>query len=165
MKKGADIAEDGPLIEVRRDLAVRDLERLFDVTIGLFKWMITTLLALNGAALLAIMGAADLRNVLVSGPMWPFAGGVFLALGGGIAVVLGFARIGEELFEALWRGDDLSVKSYDDFAPKSNQPIASLVGAVLLALSVVCFVWGCIWSGYAASNGPKTAQVMKVEEK
>ena len=136
----------------RRELAIRELDKVYDFTLDMFKWFVTTTLALNGAALVALMGGSDLRPLITGGPGWLFVPGVILSLAAGRTIVSLTSQLGAELMGVLWRGDSLDVDSFDDFAPVAEEKKKSLVGFWLLSLSVASFLAGSVWTGVAVQD-------------
>lgn len=154
MIKPSKPAQNDESIDYRRDLVLRDLERLHGTSVDLFKWIVTSCLALNGAALLALFGATELRDVVMDGPVWLFIMGLLLSLFGGIATMIGFAHHTKELFAALWRGDSLDIDDYEKFAPKSQHHIFGDFGGYLLGFSAGCFILGCGWVATVSHSLP-----------
>lgn len=149
----------------RRELASRDLDKTYSLTLEVFKWFVTTALALNGAALVALIGANDLRPLIASGPGFLFGAGVVLALLAALAIILAMIHIGKETFDALWRGDNLDVTSFDEFAPKADEEKKSEIAGWLLFGAIFCFVVGCIWTGVEAGMVKPSKPQPKLELK
>lgn len=165
MRNRSKQALNDDAFDTRRDLALRDLDLLYGIATELFKWLATTFLALNGAALLALLGAGDLRDLVVHGPVWLFIAGLAFAIFGGLGTMMGFAQDAKNLLAALWRKDGLEVKSYEEFLPKSKRNLWGDFGAWFLGISAGCFLLGCVWVGVIATQDSPSGQSVKEAKK
>ena len=129
-----------------------DLEKTYEVTLSLFKWFATTALAVNGAALIAGLSYPQFAKPFLEGPAWLFIAGATLALASGLALIKTFAKLGEVLFQAIWKNEGFEASDYDDFAPDAGAGWVGITGAILLGLSVLSFVGGCVWGGIALKD-------------
>ena len=136
---------DDDLIQRRRELIVADINRSFEVSSALFRWMIASTLLLNGGALVALLGVEDLRTSLARGVGWLFAGGIVSALMAGLGTAHTFAGAGVALIERLWADDEMGQSTYEGFYKRSKAVSAMIVlGPLFLCVSIGCFVQGCV---------------------
>ena len=131
----------------RLDLALRDLDKTYDLTADLAKWVGATVFALNGAAMIALLSSTETRRLLVEGPGLLFAIGVILPVVGTIIAVRSLASLGNAMSEALWKGGNFNVSSIEDLTPDFDNGAASRAIASFFSVSIICFVIGCFWGG------------------
>jgi hypothetical protein len=124
------------------------LERFIAELMGLGRWMLATLVVINGAGAVAVLSAPlDRWARAVAGAF--FVAGILAALGAGFTAVFVFKRLSRPLGQFL--GYALTVVHDGERAETlENEIIADLdkaatssIGTAIAALSVVTFVGGC----------------------
>lgn len=138
--------------EERRTIARDAINRAFDASMGLLKWVLTSVAAFHAAALIAGFNSDRFAAVMFAGPAWAFLGGIGLTLFSGILLSIGAAGYAGDLTGALWRGEGLDSETNDTYDPEPNWVVAS--GAALLGLSVAAFILGIGLAAYKIGQIP-----------
>jgi hypothetical protein len=149
------------VIEDRRQLARDNVSRTYEFAYSALKWVMTTTLVLNAAALAAALGTEKYSEELLSGPAWVFLVGVAFALFGGLALAVGLAGLGGKMSEALWSGEGIDQDTIDAFDPNADR--STVLGAALLGLALASFLVGAGYSGFAVTSA-KTEPDHKLEQ-
>jgi hypothetical protein len=152
------LTEKSELEKLRLELALRDLDKTYDLTADLAKWVGATVFALNGAAMIALLSSPETRRLLVDGPGWLFAIGVILPVVGTIIAVRSLALMGNAMSKALWKGGNLDVSSIEELTPDLDDSAASKAVALSFSVSIICFVIGCFWGVYLISNEQRSVE-------
>lgn len=125
------------------------LERFIAELVGIGRWMLATLVLINGAGAVAVLGAPlDSWARPIAGAL--FVGGILAALTAGFAAVFVFKKAFKPLGQFL--GYALTVVHDGERAEAlENEMIADLnaaagswIGSIVSALSVGAFVAGCV---------------------
>ena len=133
------------LSQLRRELVISHARTSADLASSYLKWLCTSLLLVNGGALVALLSVPEIRPVLFSGAGWFFAGGMLLALLGGTASAAALSASSSYLLDRIWGGDALADESW--FAMEMPRPTHRFVAGVcagLWAASLASFVFGCV---------------------
>ena len=137
---------DRPWIEdERRQIARSAIDRAFDASLSLLKWVLTTVALFHSAALIAGFNSDRLSGVMFEGPAWFFLGGIGLALGSGLTLAFGSADYAGRMTNSLWRGEGLQSDNNHTYDPEPTTTIYS--GALLLGFSIAAFLLGVSYSG------------------
>ena len=139
---------DPEIVSIRRDLAIRELEKCFELVHGFSKWIVTTLLALNGGALIASLNSKEILAIMMDGPGWLFVSGIVASMLSARCVVLGVSSFGSTLQEAIWRNDQYDQASFEEFSLSKIAEKCSKMGRNLIGASATCFVSACLWIGF-----------------
>ena len=136
---------DAEMRAIRRDLVVAQINRNFEYSEAILKWCVTSLVALNGGALLALVGVDDIRPIIFEGNGYFFGGGILLAVSASFLFSLSYSLIASEVAEKLWKNDILSASSYKEvMLRKSKGIIPGVVGMVLTFGSALALIIGCL---------------------
>ena len=149
--------------QARIRLVERDIDRFGDLITHLLKWFAAGTLTLNGAPLLAMLSSERLISK-ISGSGIFFAAGVGASLFGNLVTASAFARVGNHLTEKHWKGETIQPDSYEEVTEDKTSLRRLRVGSVLLALSVVAFLFGMaqLGSELTATQAPtNVAQGLK----
>ena len=133
------------LQEVRRDLIIRYIERNYEYSESILKWCVTTLAALNGGALIALIGIEDFRTEGLEDIVWFFGIGVFSAVLATFCFGWAYAGAAQDIAERLWKDDILSSESYKAEILKGDRDIWPMtIALVTMITSVVMLVLGSL---------------------
>ena len=137
------------ILEERRQIAKGAIDRAFDASIGLLKWVLTSVAVFHSAALIAGFNSDKFSSIMFDGPAWAFLAGIGLALGGGLALAVGAADYAGSMANSLWRGEGLTTDRNEVYDPEPNKAI--YLGAGLLGLSIAAFMLGIGFAAYQIS--------------
>jgi len=136
--------------EERRKIAKDAIDRAFNASLGLLKWVLTSVAVFHSAALIAGFNSEKFSAIMFDGPAWAFLIGIALTLGSGIALAIGAADYAGEMTNSLWRGEGLDTEENETFDPEPTKTI--YLGAALLGLSVAAFLLGIGFAAYEISS-------------
>lgn len=156
--------EDQPdrIAEDRRAIAKDAINRAFDSSMALIKWVLTSVAIFHSAALVAGFNSEQFSTIMFRGPAWFFLVGIGLALGSGISLAVGTADYAGKMTNSLWRGEGLDTADNETYDPEPTKTI--VVGATLLGLSIAAFLLGVGSAATEISSAPEVAQI-EVEKK
>ena len=132
--------------EERRTIARNAIDRFFEASVGLLKWVLTSMAVFHSAALIAGFNSERFAPIMFAGPAWAFLGGIGLTLASGITLSFGAADYAGKLTNALWRGEGLNSELNETYDPEPNSVI--IFGAALLGLSIAAFLLGIGFAAY-----------------
>jgi len=146
MNDGAEPTNPDWVNAERRTIARDAIGRSFDASIGLLKWVLTTIAVFHSAALIAGFNSEVFAPIMFAGPVWVFLAGIALTLGSGLLLSIGAADLAGRLTNSLWRGEGLDSQINETYDPEPGAVIIS--GAALLGLSFAAFLVGIGFSAY-----------------
>ena len=122
------------LREVRKAIVLQAISRNFEHSEAMLRWCFTSLLALNGGALLALFGVDSLRANLVSGVGWKFGSGIFCAVISSFFLAAAYSFMATDLAEKVWKDDVLGRASFRLLPAKSVGTGVTATIATVLAI-------------------------------
>jgi len=144
--------------EERLAIAKDAINRAFDASTSLIKWVLTSVAVFHSAALVAGFNSEKFSTIMFNGPAWAFLIGIGLAVGSGLALAVGAADHAGSMTNLLWRGEGLESDKNEAFDPEPTRMI--YFGALLLGLSIAAFLLGV---GFAAYQINKTASEPQIQ--
>lgn len=136
------------LEKVRRQSLFDGAQAANDLSGELLKWTLGSLLVVNGGAIVALLGAAELRAEAFKLAAFLFGGGLLTALLGGLSWTMALALYSAD---GLRRGWDPAPLVMDDLTNLKTDKATKqwLIGAVVFWLaSLSLFAAGCITSAF-----------------
>lgn len=145
------------IVEERRTIAKDAINRAFDSSMALTKWVLTSVAVFHSAALVAGFNSEQFSTIMFRGPAWFFLSGIALALGSGLSLAVGAADYAGKMTNCLWRGEGLDTAENEAFDPEPTKTI--ILGATLLGLSIAAFVLGVASAAREIGNAAEVAQI------
>ena len=129
--------------EVRRELVLQSIGRNFEYSESILKWCVTSLMALNGGALISLIGIDELREVVWKESGIFFGIGVLAAMLAAFFFSIAYGALAMHYAEGLWTGDILSRDSFKRLTSRS----LSLMATPALAFLLCIVSGGCLMIG------------------
>jgi hypothetical protein len=149
------------IAEERREIAKGAINRAFDSSLTLLKWVLTSVAVFHSAGLVAGFNSEELSSLMFSGPAWAFLIGIGLALGAGLTLAVGAADYASRMSNSLWKGEGLDTEDNETFDPEPTKTV--YLGATLLGLSIAAFLLGIGSAAYQITQEPTPASSKGIE--
>ena len=131
--------------DIRRELVLQSVARNFEYSESILKWCVTSLMALNGGALIALMGIDELRDIVLKESGIIFGLGVLAAVLAAFFFSIAYGALAMNYAERLWTGDILSRDSFKHLTTRSLGLSAPAALAFMLSVgSGLCLVIGAL---------------------
>ena len=98
--------------ETRRELALRVIDRNYEYSESILKWCFTTLTALNGGALVTLVGIDSLRGEVLRSVGWYFGSGILCSIIASFLISFAYGTLAQRMAEKLWRNTLLDRDSF-----------------------------------------------------
>ena len=138
------------IFEERRKIANDAINRSFDASLGLLKWVLTSVALFHSAAIVAGFNSEKFATLMLKGPIWAFLIGISLSLAAGLSFSIAGATFAGDMTNALWRGEGLDTDRNEIFDPRPT--FAIYAGAAMLGLSIAAFCLGTAFAAFAITQ-------------
>ncbi len=145
------------IAEKRREIAKDAIDRAFEASIGLLKWVLTSVAVFHSAALVAGFNSEKFSTIMFDGPAWAFLAGIGLSLGSGLTLAVGAADYAGQMTNSLWQGDGLETDKNEVYDPEPTRTV--YFGAMLLGLSIAAFLVGIGFAAYEINQAESSTQI------
>ncbi|MET1112358.1 MAG: hypothetical protein ABWX67_12605 [Allosphingosinicella sp.] len=143
---------------LRRQSLFGGAQATSDLAGDLLKWTLGALLAVNGGALIALLGADELRAEAFKEAAFFFGGGMLCALIGGICWTIGLSLLSADGLKRAWNPEPLEEDALASLKTQKATGYWLIPGSLCWIAALFFFVMGCISTAFV----PQAAEFEKL---
>jgi hypothetical protein len=144
--------------QLMRQSLLAGAQSMSDRSSDILKWSLGALLAVNGGAIVALLGSDELRTEAFKEAAFYFGGGLLSALIGGMCWAFGFAYFSADGLRRAWDRTPLSGDELENLKTESATRNFTVAGFLFWCASFGLFAFGCIATAFV----PQLAEYQKL---